>query len=83
VEECLSRIEGAVPLRGATNAAVAELAAARVQVFDGDALHELADALQVHIGRLHDAISAGYFSGRALVPESGTGPDERGAAGPS
>lgn len=69
VEHCLGWIEGAIPLKGATDDARAELAGAYDQALDGDALHQLADALQVHIARLHDEISAGYFAGRQLVPE--------------
>ena len=75
VEHCLGRIEGSTSMAGATDEARRELAAAHYAALDGEALHELADTLQLEIGQLHDRLAAAYF---ADAPDHGAdAPSER------
>ena len=62
VEHCLGRIEGSTSLAGATDEARRELAAVHYASLDGEALHQLADTLQLEIGQLHDRLAAAYFA---------------------
>ena len=78
VEHCLRRIPGATPVTGATDEARRELAAAPYAALDGDALHQLADILQLEIGQIHDRIVSAYFAGPAQELDERAGArDER------